>query len=75
LQEPKDYLKDKINETERKRKAKNFKDINEFKKGFEERTDLVKDWNGNLVDSHTFKRWKNYLCQLLNVHGVMMLGK
>jgi hypothetical protein len=33
---------------------------------------LVKDENGELLaDSHSIlNRWKNYFCQLLNVHGV-----
>jgi len=32
----------------------------------------MKDENGNLLaDSHDiFKRWRNYFCQLLNVHSV-----
>jgi hypothetical protein len=76
LQEQKEGLsKDKINEVERKSKAKNIKDINEFKNGFEERTDLVKDRNGNLAYSPIFRRWTSYFSQLLNVHGFMMLGK
>jgi hypothetical protein len=55
---------------------KNIRDlywgINEFKKGYQPRTNLVKDKRGDLlVDSHKiFNRWKNYFCQLLNVHGV-----
>jgi hypothetical protein len=37
----------------------------------------AKDENGNmLADSHSIlNQWKNYVCQLLNVHGVMMLGR
>jgi hypothetical protein len=33
---------------------------------------MVKAENGDLLaDSHTIlNRWKNYFCQLLNVHGV-----
>jgi hypothetical protein len=44
---------------------------NEFKKGYYPRTDLEKDEKGDLIaDRHKiFNRWKNYLCQLLNVYG------
>jgi hypothetical protein len=32
---------------------------------------LVKDENDDLADSHSIlNRWKNYFCQLLNVHVV-----
>jgi hypothetical protein len=45
--------------------------MNEFKKGYQPRTYLVKDEKGYLlVDPHKIlNRWKNYFCQLLNVHG------
>jgi hypothetical protein len=68
-------LKDKINELESNSKNKNIRDlyrgINEFKKGYRPRTNLVKDERGDLVaDPHkVLNRWKNYFCQLLNVHG------
>jgi hypothetical protein len=70
-----EYLKDKINELESNSKNKNIRDlyrgINEFKKGYQPRTNSVKDERGNpLVDPHKiFNRWKNYFCELLNVHG------
>jgi hypothetical protein len=43
--------------------------INEFKKGYQHRSNLVKDENGDLLaDSHNIlNRWKNYFSQLLNV--------
>jgi len=46
--------------------------INEFQKDYKLRTNTVKDMNGDLLaDSHSIlNRWKNYFCQLLNVHGV-----
>jgi hypothetical protein len=48
-----EYLKDKINELARNSKTKNVKDlyrgINEFKKGFQPRNNLVKDENGYLL--------------------------
>jgi hypothetical protein len=44
--------------------------IPEFKNGYQLRTNLVKDGRGNLlVDPHKIlSRWKNYFCQLLNIH-------
>jgi hypothetical protein len=76
--EKKAYPKDKINELESASKNKNIRDlyrgVNEFKKGYKPRTNLVKDEGGGgdlLVDFDKFlNRWKNYFCQLLNVHGV-----
>jgi hypothetical protein len=62
------YLKDKINEIESNSKNKKFRDlyrgINEFKKGYQPRTNLVKDERGDLVaDSHKISnRWKNCFC-------------
>jgi hypothetical protein len=36
------------------------------------RSNLVKDENGDLLaDSHSIlNKWKNYFCQLLNVHRI-----
>jgi hypothetical protein len=67
-----EYLKDKINELESNSKNKNIRDlyrrINEFKKGYQPRTNLLKNEMG--VDPHKIlNRWKNYFCELLNVHG------
>jgi hypothetical protein len=68
-------LKDKINELESNSKNKNVRDlyrsINEFRKGYQPRTNLLKDERGDLLpDPHKIlNRWKNYFCQLLNVHG------
>jgi hypothetical protein len=70
-----EYLKDKINKLESNSKNKNLRDlyrgINEFKKGCQPRTNLVKDKRGDLLVDlrEIFTRWKNYFCQLLNVHG------
>jgi hypothetical protein len=56
-------------------KNKNIRDlyraINEFKKGYQPRTNLVKDERGDLLeDTHKIlNRWKNYFYQLLNVNG------
>jgi hypothetical protein len=55
-------------------KYKNIRDlcrgINEFKRGYQLRNNLVKDENGDLLaDSHNIlNRWKKYFSQLLNVH-------
>jgi hypothetical protein len=69
-----EYLKDRINELGSNSNNKNirdlYRDINEFKKGYQPRTNLVKEEAGDLLaDSHKIlDRWKNYFCQLLNVH-------
>jgi hypothetical protein len=46
--------------------------MNGFKKGYQSRTNLVKDENGDLLAySHNIlNRWKNYFCHLLNVQGI-----
>jgi hypothetical protein len=73
----KEYLKDKINEFNEfatNNKNKNIRDLyrgtNEFKRNYQQRNNLVKDENGDLLaDSQNFlNRWKNYFSQLLNVH-------
>jgi hypothetical protein len=63
-----EYLKDKINEFESNSTNKNngdlYRGIHEFKKGYQPRTNLVKDERGNLLeDPHKIlNRWKNYSC-------------
>jgi hypothetical protein len=70
-----EYLKDKINEIELNSKNKNIRDlcrgITEFKKGYQPKTNLVKDERGYLLvdPQKILTRWKNYFCQLLNVQG------
>ncbi|PNF33874.1 hypothetical protein B7P43_G06731 [Cryptotermes secundus] len=46
--------------------------INDFKRGYQPSSNLVKDENGDLLaDSHNIlNRWRNYFSQLLNVHSV-----
>jgi len=69
-------LKENINKLETNNKNKNTRDlyrgINEFKKRYRPRNNVVKHQNDHLhADSHTiFNRWKNYFCQLLKVHGI-----
>jgi hypothetical protein len=71
-----EYLKYNINKLATNSKNKNigdlYKAINEFKRGYQPRNNLVKDENGDLLaDSHNIlNRWKNYVSQLLNVHNV-----
>jgi len=79
----KSYLKAKIEELETNSKIKNIRDlyrgINDFKKGYHPRTNIVKDDKGDLVaDSHsTVAKWRNYFSQILNVlyMELMMLGR
>jgi len=70
-------LKAKIEELETNSKIKNVRDlyrgINDLKKGYQTRNNIVKDEKRDLVaDSHNIlARWRNYFSQLLNVqHGV-----
>jgi hypothetical protein len=68
-----EYLKDRINKLESNSKNKNirnlYRGINEFKKGCQPTTNLVKDERGDLLgDPHKIlNRWKKYFCQLLNI--------
>jgi len=49
-----------------------YRDISDFKKGYQPRTNVVKDDKGDLVlDYHSIlARWRNYFSQIPNVHGV-----
>jgi hypothetical protein len=64
------YLKDKIDEHATNSKNKNIRDlyrgINDFKRGHQPTSNLVKDENGDLLaDSHNILiRWKNYFSHL-----------
>ena len=68
-------MKAKIEELETNSKIKNIRDwyrgINDFKKGYQPRTNVVKDEKGDLVaDSYSIVvRWWNYFSQLLNYVG------
>jgi hypothetical protein len=70
-----DYLKGKITDIELNSKNKNirelYKGITEFKKGYQPKTNLVKDERGDFLadPKKILTRWKNYFCQLLNVQG------
>jgi hypothetical protein len=71
-----EYLKGKINDPAANSKNKNIRDmyrgINEYKRGYQPRINVVKDENDDLLaDSHNIlNRWKNNFSQLLNVHNV-----
>jgi hypothetical protein len=62
----KEYLKAKINELETNSKNKNIRDlyrgINDFKRGYQPKTYVVKAENGDLVaDSRSIlARWRNH---------------
>jgi len=74
------YLRAKIEELETNSKIKNIRDlyrgINDFKKGYQPRTIIVKDEEGDLLaDSHNIvARWRNYFSRLFNVNGVKDVG-
>ena len=48
-----------------------YKVINDFKKGYQPGTNIVKDEKGDLVaDSYCIlARWRDHLSQLLNING------
>jgi hypothetical protein len=77
----KEYLKGKINELETNNKNKNITDlyrgINEFKKGYQPRINIMKDENGDLIadSQNVLNRWKNFFNQVLMYMGFMMSGR
>jgi hypothetical protein len=68
-----EYLKENTSglETEVRRRISGtyVRDINKFEKGYQPRTNLVKDENGDLLaySQNILNRLQNYFCQLLNV--------
>ena len=48
-----------------------YRGISDLKKGYQPRTNILKDEKGDLVtDSHSIlARWRNHFSQLLNMHG------
>jgi hypothetical protein len=54
-----------------------YRGINDFKKGYQPRCNVVKDDKGDLVaDSHSIvARWRKYFSQLFNVHEVKDAGQ
>jgi hypothetical protein len=71
-----EYLKGKINELAMNSKNKNIRDlgrgINEFKWGYQTRSNIVKDENAYLLAdlNNTVNRRRSYFSQLWNVHDV-----
>jgi len=63
------YLRSKIEELETDSKIQNirvfYRGINDFKKGYQPRFNIVKNEKGDLVvDSHSIvSRWRNYFSQ------------
>jgi len=74
-------MRAKIEELEANSKIHNIRDlyrgINDVKKGYQPRCNIVKDEKRDLVaDCHSIvARWRNYFSQLFNVHGLRMLGR
>jgi len=72
----KEYLKAKIDELETNSKIKNIRHlcrgISDFKKGYQPRTDIVRDDGGDLVtDSHSIlATWTNHFSQQFSVSAV-----
>jgi hypothetical protein len=54
-----------------KKKRDLYRDINEFKKGYEPGINIIKDENVNLLadPQSVLHRWKHFFNQVLNVHG------
>ena len=54
-----------------------YRGINDFKKGYQPRCNIVKNEKGDLVaDSHIIvARWRKYFSQLFNVHGFKDVGQ
>jgi hypothetical protein len=71
-----EYMKDKVNELEPNSKNKNiidmYRSITAFKKGYQPRSNLIKDKRGNLLadPNKILSRWKNYFCRPFNIQGV-----
>jgi len=72
----KEYLNAKIEEIETNSNIKNIRHlcrgINDFKKDYQSRANIVKDEKGDLVpNSHSIlARWRKHFSQLFNAHGV-----
>jgi hypothetical protein len=49
-----------------------YRDISDFKKGYQPRTNIVKDETGDLItDAHSILAiWGNHFSQLFNEHGI-----
>ena len=70
----KEYLQAKIHKLGPNSKIKKIRDfqrgINDFKKGYQPRTNTIKEKGDLITDSYSIlDRWRNHLSQQLNVHG------
>jgi len=71
-------MKAKFEKLETNSKIKNIRDlyrgVNDFKKGYQPRTNVLKDERGALfADSHSIlARWRNYFSWLFNVQGMLI---
>jgi hypothetical protein len=71
-----EYLKGKINDFQINNKNKNIRDfyrgINELRKGYQPRINIITDKNCNLLadPQMVVNRWKNFFNQVLKVHDV-----
>jgi hypothetical protein len=74
-----EYMKDKLMNLQRTVRTRTliinrdlYRGINDFKKAYQPRSNLVNDANHDLLaDSHNIlNRWKNYFSQLLNVYRI-----
>ena len=68
-------LKAKIEELEINSKLKNirglYRGINDFKKSYQPRTNIVNEKGDLVADPHSIlARWRKYFPQLLNVHSI-----
>jgi hypothetical protein len=69
------YIKDKINDLAINRKNKNISDlyrgIHELKRGYQLRSNLVKNQNDDLFEdsNNILNMWKSYFSQLLIIHN------
>jgi hypothetical protein len=65
------FLLERLTNSKNKNIRDMYRGLNEFKKGYQPRTNLVNDERGELLANphKILNRWKNYFCQLLNVHG------
>jgi len=75
------YMRAKIEELGTNSKIKNIRNLysytNDFKNGYQPRSNRVKDEKGDLVaDPHGIvARWWNYFSQLFNMHGAKDVGQ
>jgi hypothetical protein len=66
----KDKIDDLVSNSKNRNSREFYRSINEFKKCYQPRNNLLKDDSGDLLADHKIlDGWKNYCRQLLAVHG------